>query len=259
LLAIILGDANQLEALRVLVTAEPCGESWETVAAVSTFCLDFFAHFALGIDHGPCVAAIIDLLAQVFWRRPMIGLSQVTSWRWLLPPARSVTPASVVVVAALRSRTAACRSAMSLALAFAHALFPEGRHRVLLIKLNPGPLRVTKCLTRIQIVTALEYGRNPGDVSHWSPETPLAYGSEFGIKLAMHRSHALIDPPSASYASSVLGPPCLTISVILVTGVGCGLIFRYCIKFNDGQVTIVLAFFRHQHLARDELVRAHVD
>jgi hypothetical protein len=172
----------------------------------------------------------------------MIGLSWVTSWRWLLPPARSLTPASVVVVAALRSRTVACRSAVSLASAFAHALFHEGRCRILLIKLNPGPLRVTKCLMHIRIVTSLEYGRNPGDVGHQSPETPLAYGSEFGIKLATHRSHALIDPPSASCASSVLGPQCLTISVILVAGVGCGLIFRYRIKFDDGQVTIILAF-----------------
>jgi hypothetical protein len=60
----------------------------------------------------------------------MIGLSRVTSWRWLLPPARGLTPASVIVVAALRSRMAACRSAVSLASTFAHALLPEGRRRV---------------------------------------------------------------------------------------------------------------------------------
>jgi hypothetical protein len=101
----------------------------------------------------------------------------------------------------------------------------------------------------IQLVTALEYGRNPGDVGHRSPETPLAHSSEFNVKLAMHRSHTLIDPPSTGCASSVPGPPCLTIGVILVAGVGCGLIFRYRIKFNDGQVAIVLAFFRHQDLA----------
>jgi hypothetical protein len=249
LLAIILGDADRLEALRVLVTTELCGESWETVAAVSTFYLDFFTHFAPRIDHGPRITAFIDSLVQVFWRRPMIGLSRVTSWRWLPPPTRSLTPARVVVVAALRLRTAACRSAMSLASAFTHALFPEGRCRILLIKLNPGPLHVTKCLTHILIITALEYGRNPGYVGRRSPETPLAYGSEFGVKLAMHRSQALINRPSASCASSVPGPPCLTISVILDAGVGCALIFRYRIKFDDGQVTIVLAFFRHQHLA----------
>jgi hypothetical protein len=49
-------------------------------------------------------------------------------------------------------------------------------------------------------------------------------------------------------ASSDPGPPCLTIGVILVAGVGCGLIFRYRIKLDDGQVAIVLAFFYHQHL-----------
>jgi hypothetical protein len=75
----------------------------------------------------------------------MIGLSRVTPWRWLLAPARGLTPASVVVVvAALRSGTAACRSTMSLGSAFAHALLPEGRRRVLLIKLNPSPLCITK-------------------------------------------------------------------------------------------------------------------
>jgi hypothetical protein len=57
---------NRLEALRVLVTAEPCRKSWETVAAVSTFYLDFFAYFAPGIDHGPRITAFIDALAQVF-------------------------------------------------------------------------------------------------------------------------------------------------------------------------------------------------
>jgi hypothetical protein len=82
----------------------------------------------------------------------MIGLSRVTSWMWLLPPARSLTPASVVVVATLKSRTATYRSAVSLALALAHALLPEGRRRVLLIKLNPGPLRVTKCLAHVQML-----------------------------------------------------------------------------------------------------------
>jgi hypothetical protein len=39
------------------------------------------------------------------------------------------------------------------------------------------------------------------------------------------------------------------IGVVFVAGVGCGLIFGYRIKFDDGQVAIVLAFFRHQHLA----------
>jgi hypothetical protein len=71
---------------------------------------------------------------------------------------------------------------MSLALAFAHALLPKSRRWVLLIKLDLGPLRIAKCLTHVRIVTALEYGRNLGDVGHRSPEAPLAYGSEFGVK-----------------------------------------------------------------------------
>jgi hypothetical protein len=104
-------------------------------------------------------------------------------------------------------------------------------------------------LTHIRIITTLEYGRDPGDVGHRSPETLLAYSSEFGIKLAMHGLHALIDPPSVSCASPVPGPPCLTIGVIFIAGVGYGFIFGDRIKFNNGQVAIVLAFFRYQHLA----------
>jgi hypothetical protein len=121
LLTIILGDIDRFEALSILVDAKSCGESREMVVAVSTFHLNFFTYFALGNNHGPCIAAVIDMLAQVFWRRPMIGLSRVTSWRWLLPPARSLTPTSVVVVAAWRSRMTACRLAVALASAFADA------------------------------------------------------------------------------------------------------------------------------------------
>jgi hypothetical protein len=113
--------------------------------------------------------------------RLMIGLSQVASWRWLLPPARGLTPASVVVVAALRSRTATCRSTVSLASALAHALLPDGGCWILLIKLNPSPLRVMKCLMQVWIITTLKYSSYPGDVDHRSPEAPLAYGSEFGV------------------------------------------------------------------------------
>jgi hypothetical protein len=104
-------------------------------------------------------------------------------------------------------------------------------------------------LTHVRIIAALEYGRNPGDVGHRSPETLLTYGSEFGVKLAMHGSHALIDSPSASCASPVPGPSCLTIGVIFIAGVSCGFIFGDRNKFVDGQVTIILAFFHHQHLA----------
>jgi hypothetical protein len=182
LLAIILGDPDRLEALRVLVTAEPCEESWEMVATVSTLCLGYFSLFAPGIDYGPRIVSFIDSLAQVFWRVTMIGLSRVASWRWLLPPASGLTPASaVVVVAALRSGMAAYRLTVSLAAAFAHALFPDGGRRVLLIELNPSPLRVAKCLTQIWIVTALEYSSYPSNVGHRSPKAPLTYSSKFGV------------------------------------------------------------------------------
>jgi hypothetical protein len=135
------------------------------VIAVSTLCLGYFALSAPGIDYGPRIASFIDSLAQVFWERPMIGLSRVTPWRWLLPPTRGLTPAGVVVVVAtLRSRMAACRSTVSLASAFAHALLSDGGRRVLLIKLNPSPLCVTKCLTHVWIVTTLEYSHYPGNV-----------------------------------------------------------------------------------------------
>jgi hypothetical protein len=64
----------------------------------------------------------------------MIGLSRVTPWRWLLPPARGLAPASiVVVVAGLRSRASTSRSAVGLAPTLTHALLPDGRHWVLLI------------------------------------------------------------------------------------------------------------------------------
>jgi hypothetical protein len=62
----------------------------------------------------------------------MIGLSWLTPLRWLLPPARGLAPASVVV-AGLVSRTAASRSAMSLAPALTHAFLPDGGRRVVLI------------------------------------------------------------------------------------------------------------------------------
>jgi hypothetical protein len=176
----------------------------------------------------------------------MIVLSRVTPWRWLLPPARGLAPVSVVVVVAgLRSRTATGRSAVSLAPALAHTLLLDGRCRVVLIQLDPGPLRVKKCLTHIRIVTTLEYGCNPGDVGHQSPETPFAYGGEFRVKLALHRSPALVDPPPPDCAGSIPGPPWLTIGVIFGVGVGCDLIFRYIIKFGGWEIAIALAFFLH--------------
>jgi hypothetical protein len=80
LLDVVLGDADRLEALRVLVAAEPRRKSWKAVAAVSTFDLDFLAYLAPGVDHRPRIAAFIDVLAQVFWRRSMIGLSRVSGF-----------------------------------------------------------------------------------------------------------------------------------------------------------------------------------
>jgi hypothetical protein len=68
-----------------------------------------------------------------------------------------------------------------------------------------------------------------------------------------------MDPPSASYASPIPSPPCLTTGVIFVANVGCGFIFGDRIKLVDGQIAIIVAFFHHQHLAGDELLRAFVD
>jgi hypothetical protein len=56
----------------------------------------------------------------------MIRLSRVASLRWLLPPASGLTSTSVVVViASLMSRTAACRSTVSLAAALAQVFFSD--------------------------------------------------------------------------------------------------------------------------------------
>jgi hypothetical protein len=115
----------------------------------------------------------------------------------------------------------------------------------MLIQLDLGPLRVKKCLTNTWIITALEDGRNPGDVGHRSPEASFAYGGELKVKLAKHRSPALVDPSPSDRAGPVPGPPRLTIGVILVVGVGCDLIFRDRFKFNDGKIPIVLVFFCH--------------
>jgi hypothetical protein len=92
------------------------------------------------------------------------------------------SPTSVVVVIApLRSRAAACRLTVRLAAAFAHVFFSDDGRRVLLIELNPCPLRVAKCLAQVWIVAAFEYGSYPGDVSHRGSEALLAHGGEFGV------------------------------------------------------------------------------
>jgi hypothetical protein len=176
----------------------------------------------------------------------MVDLLRVTPWRWLPPPARGLAPASVVIVEArLRSTTSASRSAVALAAALAHVLIPDGGRRVMLIQLDPGPLRVNKCLMRIRVITALEDGRNPGDVGHQSPEASFAYDGELKVKLVMHRSPALVDPSPPDWAGPVPGPPRLTIGVVLVAGVGCDLVFRDRFKFDNGKIPIVLAFFCH--------------
>jgi hypothetical protein len=115
----------------------------------------------------------------------------------------------------------------------------------MLIQLDPGPLRVKKCLMPIRVITALEDGCNPSDVGHRSPEALFASDDELKVKLAMHRSPALIDPSPPDCAGPVPGPPRLTIGVVLVAGVGCDLIFRDRFKFDDGKISIVLAFFCH--------------
>jgi hypothetical protein len=73
LFAVVLGDPNRLEALRVLVTAEPCYERRKVITAVDTFCIGYFTLSTSGINYGSRIASFIDSLAQVFWRIPMIG------------------------------------------------------------------------------------------------------------------------------------------------------------------------------------------
>jgi hypothetical protein len=176
----------------------------------------------------------------------MIGLSRVTPRRWLLPPARGLAPASVViVVAGLKSRATASRSAVSLASTLTHALLPDGGSWILLIQLDPGPLRVKEHLAHIRIMAALEDGRNPGNVGHRGPETPFAYGDKLRVKLAIHRSPALVGPPSPDCAGPIPGPSRLAIGVVLFAGVGSGLVFRDRFEVNDGKTTIILASFRH--------------
>jgi hypothetical protein len=258
LLAVVLGNADRFEALLILVAAETSRKSRESVSIVSTFSFDFFADLAPGRDHGPHVTTFIDVLAQVLRRKSMIGLLRMTPLWWLLPPGRGLASASVVV-AELMSRTATSRSAVSLTPTLTHALLPDGGRQVVLIQLDPSPLRIKECLAHFRIMTAFEDGRHPGDVGHRSPETPFTYGGELRVKLAVHRSPTLVGPPPPGYAGPVPGPPRLTIGVILVVSVGCDLIFGDRFKVDEGKTPIVLAFFGHQHLAGGKLVRAFVD
>jgi hypothetical protein len=67
----------------------------------------------------------------------------------------------VVVVARLKSRATASRSAVSLAPTLTHSLLPDGGSWILLIQLDPGPLHVKECLAHVWIVAALEDGHDP--------------------------------------------------------------------------------------------------
>jgi hypothetical protein len=164
-----------------------------------------------------------------------------------------------VVIAEMVSRAAASRSAVSLTSTLTHALLSDGGRRVVLIQLDPSPLRVEKCLTHLRIVAALENSRHPGDVGHRSPETPFTYGGELRVKLAMHRSPTLVGSPPPDCAGPVPGPPRLTIGIFLIAGIGRDLIFEDRFKVFDGKVPIALAFFGHQHLAGGKLMRIFVD
>jgi hypothetical protein len=65
LLAVVLGDADRLEALRILIAAESRRESRKTITAISPFSLDLFMYLTPGGDHHPRIAAFINVLAQV--------------------------------------------------------------------------------------------------------------------------------------------------------------------------------------------------
>jgi hypothetical protein len=157
------------------------------------------------------------------------------------------------------SRAAASRSAVSLTSTLTHALLSDGGRRVVLIQLDPSPLRVEKCLTHLRIVAALENSRHPGDVGHRSPETPFTYGGELRVKLAMHRSPTLVGSPPPDCAGPVPGPPRLTIDVVFIASIGRDLIFGDRFKVDDGKIPIVLAFFGHQHLAGGKVMRSFID
>jgi hypothetical protein len=68
LLSVVLGDANWLEALRVLIVAESHRENRKTITAISPFSFDFFMYLTARGDHRPRIAAFINMLAQVFCR-----------------------------------------------------------------------------------------------------------------------------------------------------------------------------------------------
>jgi hypothetical protein len=63
LFAIVLGDSNRHEALRVLVAAEPCCERRKAITAVGTFCIGYFTLSASGSNYESRIAPVIDFLA----------------------------------------------------------------------------------------------------------------------------------------------------------------------------------------------------
>jgi hypothetical protein len=139
-----------------------------------------------------------------------------------------------LIISPLRSRTAACCSTVRLTAAFAHVFFSDGGRRVLLIKLNPCPLRVAKCLAQVWIVAAFEYGSYPSDVGHGTSEAPLSHsGDSASSSRCIDRMRSLTLLRRTARAL-FLAPSCLTLSVIFVTDVGCGLVFGYHIKCVDG-------------------------
>jgi hypothetical protein len=79
LFAIVFHDPEWLEALRVLVAAEPCCECRKAITAIGTFRIGYLAFFASGINYGSRIASFIDSLVQIFWRILMISLLRVAS------------------------------------------------------------------------------------------------------------------------------------------------------------------------------------
>jgi hypothetical protein len=157
LLTIILGDADRLETLRVLVAVESRSERRKTITAVSIVPLSYLAFPSPRVDDGLDVTPVIDLLAKVWLLTWAVGLPHVVRRRWLPPPSGDLTPTrTIVVIAALGSRAIACWSTWGLAPAVSDALVPDERCRGLLVQLDPCPLGVAERLSNGGIVTSLE-------------------------------------------------------------------------------------------------------
>jgi hypothetical protein len=126
LLTIILGDADWLETLRVLVAVESRSECRKTIAAVSIVPLSYLMFPSPRVDDCPDVVPLIDLLAKVRLLTWAVGLPQVVRRGWLPPPSGDLTPTrTIIVIAALGSRAIACCSTWGLAPAVSDALVPD--------------------------------------------------------------------------------------------------------------------------------------